>query len=116
MNIARNRGIEKTIHEKCHHNIIYGTLYFIVPLPPPYYREIWDYKHENIKKIQKAISMFYWHQAFKNKNTNEMTRILTDTLLNIFKNFISHKTEQFDCKYPEWMNSFIISSLKKRTN
>ena len=73
------------------------------------------FKHENTENIQKAISMFDWQQAFKNKNTNKMTGILTDTLMNIFKNFIPHKTKIFDCKYPEWMNSFIISSLKKRT-
>ena len=35
--------------------------------------------------------------------------------MNIFQNFILHKTKQFDCKYPDWMNSFIISSLKRRT-
>ena len=59
--------------------------------------------------------MFDWHKAFKNKSTNGMTRMLTDTFTNIFKKFIPHKTKRFDCKYPEWMNSFIISSLKKRT-
>ena len=31
LNITRNCGIEKTIHEKCHHDIIYGTLNFNVP-------------------------------------------------------------------------------------
>ena len=36
--------------------------------------------------------------------------------MNIFKNFILHKTKKFDCKYREWMSAFIISSLKKRTN
>ena len=40
LNITRNCGIEKTIHEKCHHDIIYGTLNFNVPLPPPYYRNL----------------------------------------------------------------------------
>ena len=90
LNITKNCGIEKTIHEKCHHDIIYGTLNLNVPLPPPYYREIWDYKHANTENIQKDISMFDWQKAFKNKNTNEMTRILTDTLMNIFKNFIPH--------------------------
>ena len=35
--------------------------------------------------------------------------------MNIFKNFIPHKTKKFDCKHPEWMSSFIISSLKKTT-
>ena len=59
--------------------------------------------------------MFDWHKSFKNKSTNGMARMLTDTFTNIFKNFIPHKTKRFDCKYPEWMNSFIISSLKKRT-
>ena len=57
-NITRNYGIEKKIHKKCHHEIIYGTLNFNVPLPPPYSREIWDYKHANTENIQKAISMF----------------------------------------------------------
>ena len=79
LNITRNCGIEITIHEKCHHDIIYGTLNFKVLLSPHYYREIWDCKHSNTENIQKAISMFDWHKAFKNKNTNEMTRILTDT-------------------------------------
>ena len=80
-NINRNCGIKKAIHEKCHHDIIYGTLSFNVPLPSPYYGEIWDYKHANTENIQKVISMFDWHKAFKNKNTNKMTRILTDTLI-----------------------------------
>ena len=54
-----------------------------------------------LRIFKKAISMFDWHKAFKNKNTNEMARILTDTLMNIFKNFIPHKTKKFNCKYPE---------------
>ena len=44
--------------------------------------------------INKQILMFDWQKAFKNKNTNEMTRILTDTSMNIFKNFILHKTKK----------------------
>ena len=34
--------------------------------------------------------------------------------MNIFENFIPHKTKKFDYKTPEWMNSMVISSLKKR--
>ena len=93
--------------------IVCGTLTFNVPLPPPYYREIWDFKHANTENIQKVISMFDWHKAFKNKNTNKMTRILTDTLMNIVKNLILHKTKKFHCKYPEWMNSLLFLLGKK---
>ena len=75
LNITRNCGIEKRFHEKCHHSIIYGTLNFNVPLPPPYYREIWDHKYANTEniQIQNSISTFDWQKAFKNKNINEMT-------------------------------------------
>ena len=55
--------------------------------------------------------MFNWQKTLKNKNTNEMTGILTDSLRNIFKHFIPHKVKKFDCEYPEWMNSFIISRV-----
>ena len=75
--LTKNCGIEHSIYDKCHHNIIYGTLNFKVPLLPPYYREIWVYKKAYIQNIQrlfqcligevhsKAISMFDWRSAFK---------------------------------------------------
>ena len=76
--------------------------------------EIWDYKYTNTHNTRKTISKYDSHKAFKNKNTNEMTGILTNTLMNIFKNFTPHKTKTSDSKHLQWMNSYIISSLKKR--
>ena len=38
--LTKNCGTEHSIYDKRHHNIIYGTLNFKVPLPPAYYREI----------------------------------------------------------------------------
>ena len=42
VSFKRNYRIEQSIYGKCHHNITHGTLDFNVPLPPPYYTEIWD--------------------------------------------------------------------------
>ena len=115
MSFIRNYGTEQSIYEKCRHSITYRTLDFNVPLPPPYYREIWDYKNADTESIQKAISNFDWPKAFRNKNANESCKLLTDTLMNIFRNYIPHKTKKFDCKTPDWMNTLIISALKKRS-
>ena len=52
-----------SIYERCHHNIIYGTLNFDIPLPPPYYRDVRYYKHANTGNIQKAISKFDWSKS-----------------------------------------------------
>ena len=48
-------GIEQSIYEKCHQSITYGTLDFNVPLPPTYYREIWDYKMQTLKVFKKQF-------------------------------------------------------------
>ena len=45
--------------------------------------------------------------------TQTKTKLLTNTLMNIFRNYIPHKTNKFDHKTPEWMNALIISALKK---
>ena len=33
--------------------------------------------------------------------------------MNIYRNYIPHKTKKFDSKIPEWMNTLIISALKR---
>ena len=70
VSFIRSYGMGQSIYEKCHHNIAYGTLDFNVPVAPPYYREIWDYKNADTESIQKAISNFDWPKAFRNKNAN----------------------------------------------
>ena len=35
--------------------------------------------------------------------------------MNIFHNFITHKTKKFDYKTPEWINKSIKLSLEKRS-
>ena len=70
---------------------------------------------QTLRIFKKLFQCLTGRKHVRIKNTNEMTRMLTDTLINIFKNFIPHKNKKFDCKYPEWMNSFIIASRKKRT-
>ena len=106
-------GIEQSIHENCHHNIIFGKINFSIPLPPPYYREIWDFEHANIEGIQRTMSNFNWYNAFCNVNINEKVKIFNETILNIFRNFIPHKMKKFDYKKPPWMTQTIISSLRK---
>ena len=44
-----------------------------------------------LRIFKKLFQCFDWQKAFMNKNTNEKTWILTDTLINIFKNFICIK-------------------------
>ena len=52
-NLICNTAVELSLFQKCHHSLIYGVIDFKVPLPPPYTREVWDYKDANSSYIQK---------------------------------------------------------------
>ena len=54
-------------------------------------------------------------RSVQNQNCNEQSKILTETLLNIFCNFISHKIKKIHYKIPEWIDKSIRLSLKKRS-
>ena len=51
VNLTKKSRVEQSLYEKCHHYIIYVALNFNIPLPPPYYRDLWDFKSANIKCI-----------------------------------------------------------------
>lgn len=44
---------------------------FNIPLPPPFCRDIWDYKNTNKEMILKAIVDFNWKRAFSINSVNE---------------------------------------------
>ena len=89
--VISNHGVDVSIFEKCHHNIIYGKINIRVPLLPTYVREFWDNEKANIEHIKKAISNFDWNKAFENLSVDEKVDFLHKTLLNIFRNSIPNK-------------------------
>ena len=114
VSLTNNCGVNQSLYETRHHNT-YGALSFNIPLPAPYFWEIWDYKNANIEYIQKLIYNFEWIRAFQNRNYNKKCKILSETLLSISHNFIPHKIKKIDYKTPESMNRLIKLSLKKRS-
>ena len=49
-------GVELSLYEKCHRNLIFRKINFNIPFPPPYIREVWDYKNAKVENIQQSIS------------------------------------------------------------
>ena len=63
-NLINSSGVEMSLFEKCHHNIVYGEIDLKIPIPPPYMRELWDYKNTNVESIQRSISSIDWDFLF----------------------------------------------------
>ena len=116
VNFTKYCGVEQWLYQTSQHSIIYRTLNFNIPLSPPYYTEIWNYKNASIRGIQKSKNNFDWARDFQNWYCNEKFIILSKTLLNIFHNFILHKIitrKKNDYKNLQRINKSIKLSLKK---
>ena len=112
-NIISNHGVDVSIFDKCHHNIIFGKIDILVPLPPIFVREVWDYSKANVEHIKKAISNFNWHNAFKDLSVDEKVVLLNETLLNIFRNYLPNKKIKCDYRQPPWMTDKIKTLLRE---
>ena len=101
--------VELSLYEKCHHNLIYGKINFNVPLPPPYIRDVWDYKNAKVANIQQSVSGIDWDFNFQGKTINRKVNILHECLLDVFHNFIPSKKIKFHYKDPPWMTETVKS-------
>ena len=123
-NIVVESGFHPSLHPNCHHEIIFTKFNFKIYYPPPYLRELWDYKEANdvlFKQaaanddlIKQAISNFNWEKAFSNTNINEKVSFFNKMILNILNNYIPHETIISDDKDPPWFNFRIKSIIEKR--
>ena len=113
-NIVMDSGVHLSLHEKCHHQIIYSKLNLRIEYPPPYIRKIWDYNRPETDSINRSIEIFDWPSLFSGKNVHEQVELFNKTLLNIFHNFIPNKIILCDDKDPPWINGEIKNLIKRK--
>ena len=83
-NLISKYGVDASIFDKCHHNIIYGKIDIRVPLQPKYVREVWDYSKADVQNIKKSIKDFNWGKTLESIPIDSKVDLLSETLLNIF--------------------------------
>ena len=112
-NLFIESGVHPSLHEQCHHQIIYGKVSIdnLAPppfsdnlAPPPFSRRIWFYDRSDISSIRKSIEMFPWRKTFEEVACPHMkVALLNEILLNIFSNFIPSKTVTVRPRQAPWM-------------
>ena len=113
-NLVIHSGIHPSLHQNCHHQIIFCKLNLKTEYPPPYARQVWDYGKAQTDLINRAIDQFDWANFFLDKNINEQVIIFNRTILNIFHNFIQNKIILCDDRDPPWMNEKIKHPINKK--
>ena len=113
-NLIIDSGVHSSLHENCHHQIIFAKINFNIHVPPPYERHIWHYTRGNVDLIKSAINLFDWASAFRNVDVNKQVDIFNTTLLNIFKNFVPNEIIIIDEKDPPWITNTIKRKISQK--
>ena len=92
---------------------MYGKIDFKILIPPPYTREVWDYKNASAECIQCSVSSIDWDFLFWGKSINKKVDILNQCLKNIFYNFVPDKVIKCDYRQPPCMTESIKNKLKE---
>ncbi len=116
-NLFIESGVHASLHEQCHHQIVYGKLSVSNLVPPPYTRRVWYYDKANINAIQSSIDLFDWHKHLGNITCpNEQVKSLNEVLLNIFSNFIPNKLKTMRPRDAPWITQTIKNFLRKKNH
>ena len=100
LNIIFFSGVELFLFDKGHHNLIFGELNFMIPLPPTYKTQMWDYKKTNIDSIWHSISSVDWKFLFQGITVHQKFMLFNKHLINIFHYFIPNNIIKCSCKCP----------------
>ena len=98
-------GVQSSLHQNCHHQIVFTRFNLKVVFPPPYEREVWHFKKANADHIRKAINGFQWEKSFQNMNFNDMVHLFNRTIKNILHNFILYEIITCDDRDPPWIDN-----------
>ena len=85
-NMVLESGVHHSLHQNCHHHIIFAKFNLKVYYPPPYEKTVFHYSQANIDHIQQAMNIFDWENAFLNTDVDAQVFIFSNTVSNILNN------------------------------
>ena len=107
-----NCSTHSTLNTERHPRIAHCKLNLNIEYSPLYDRPVWDSKTANNRSIKKSIESVNWKALFNNKTIDNEVSICSETVINIFSNFVPNKLVTFDENGPPWMNNFIKNKTK----
>ena len=106
-----NGGVFPSIHQSCHHQIVFAKVNLKIFYPPPYTRRIWDNSKANHEAINNAIDNFDWEKVFSNVKVHAQEKLFNQTSSNIFMNFVPNKLITVDDRDLPWVTEKIKELL-----
>ena len=115
-NLISESGVTPSLLPQCHHDITYAKIDLNVKNPPPYKRQMWDYKNADNISIRRGLSSVNWVRGIQHRNSNNQVEFLTNCIYNTFSNFCPHKIVKCYHKDAPWMTNEIKQTQRENKN
>ena len=116
-NLIVDSGLYPSLHEQCHHQIVYGKLSVSNVAFPSHTRRVWYYDKVDIVAIMKSIEKFHWHQHLEKITCpNDQVKFLNEVLLNIYSNFTPNKVKTIRPRQAPWVTHTVKNFLRKKNH
>ena len=107
-NLPIHSGIHPSLPSNCHLQITNCKFNLIINYPPPYNRQVWEYKNPDTTLIKKHLVKLT-DICYLTKNISVINlKYLMIRLLIFFSNFVPDKMLTFDDRDTPWMNELKI--------
>ena len=107
-------GVFPSLHNNCHHQIIYAKINFKIFYPPPYERQVWHYNRADIEGIRQSIENINWEREFDNLMIDKQVELFNSYLMNIFHNYIPNEVITINESEPPWINTLIKRKIQSK--
>ena len=64
-NLVVESGVQSSLHQNCHHQIVFARFNLKVVFPPPYERDVWHFKKQILTILEKQSMVFNGKNHFK---------------------------------------------------
>ena len=88
-NLVMHSSVNPSLHPNCHHQIFSRKFNLTV-----------------FYLIKRAIELFDWEKSLSNLDVNKQVSVFNETIMNIFENFIPHKT--ITCRHYQQANTDLL--------
>ena len=115
-NLSVNSEVHASLYPNCHHQIVHTKFNLNTYYLPPYQRLILHYKKEDSGKIRKALDSLNWERLFNKMDIDAQVAVFNETLLNVFRNYVSNKYVTIDDKDSVLFNETTKLKNKAKNN
>jgi hypothetical protein len=114
-NIFLQCEVHPSIHGNCHHQINFAKISINNPPPKPYKRRLWHYSRANTDFIKRSLNNVDWNANLlaRAHDVNLQVSFLTDTVKNVFSNFVPFDDVIVKPREPPWMSRNIKTYYNK---